>query len=113
MVSVGAEQTGVDVRWLLAGLVGAPVNTVRCHLSPVQGAPERRAACKSPGPAAFRSGVLGVVAGTGRLVVVAPGEEVQGCVCGSALVTGLVGGPRRSAAVGSALSRWGRVERGE
>jgi hypothetical protein len=43
-----------------------------------QGRDNRRSvACKSPGPAAFCLGVLGVVAGTGRLVEVAPGEEVQ------------------------------------
>ncbi len=35
-----------------------------------------------PGPAAFCLGVPGLVAGTGRLVGVAPGEEVQGRVFG-------------------------------
>src|ERR1019366_6037190 len=44
----------------------------------LQGRDNRRSvACKPPGPAAFCLGVLGVVAGTGRLVEVAPGEEVQ------------------------------------
>ena len=42
----------------------------------------RSVACKSPGPAVFCLGVLGVVAGTGRLVEMAPRGEVQARVFG-------------------------------
>ena len=40
-------------------------------------------------------------------------EEVQEASLGAVLVTGLAARSRRSAAAGSVLSRWGRVERGE
>jgi hypothetical protein len=60
--------------------VDRPANIRRSALIDYRARSHLIVACKSPGPAAFWLGVLGVVAGTGRLVVVVRGEEVQGRV---------------------------------